>query len=582
MKGYAGTYPKYTITYICRFVYMKYSLQNSLLVDYSTIVETIRRTEQTRNFDDAILAFKEIWDDFDVEPDFSAFSLNQQAELFRLSGSFLSNYGRARNLANYQERGKNHLTKAVELYGSFGEFEKVADAHNALALCYFFEGAILEAEAILEQTAADFLNNNLNLVYLQNRGNLLITKIAQKKYDEVYRIIQEIIVPMEFCEDKRTCSVFHEKVGLLFKNTGKYEQSIYHYNKAIEFAEEADNHLHQVVNKNNLANLYLVRGDFDMAHLVESEAIEIAKTHNLRGLLPHFLDTKAMIYFDEGYAELALETIEQSISLFQKGDDAHGLTAAIWNKCKFLLQTDRKEEAIKLFAELVPIASNRMGEFAVNNFAKEFSNLIHVKQNISLDEEIRHFKRIEIVSAIRNASYNLILAANALKINHSDLVSILDQEFPELYEELNIEYFAKFNNTKDEINYLVPRKISKLNLQNSNFFFENEIANNISTFYISSEKMSEVFDFAQDVVIAIIPSKEVIADEYILVHNQDKDIYSFGKVNYDSILDLYFLIDKDEPMPLSLDEVDLIGKATAYFPFTEIDNERIDLKPLKF
>lgn len=563
---------------IFTFVYMKYTNQTELLIDYSLMVETIKEAEQSRNFDVAISAFKDVWNDLETDPDFSDFSLLQQAELYRLGGYLLSRYGKNKNLVNYQERGKNLLTKAVEIFSSFGESEKVAEAQNALSVCYYYEGAILEAEAILEQTALDFLDNKLHILYLQNRGNLLMTKLFCKKYDEALQIIEEIIVPMEFCEDKKACAVFHETAGRTYKGLRQYNRAIYHYQRAIKYTEEINNLVILSNTKNNLANLYRVRGEYSLAHLCEDEAIQIAIQDNQFGWLPHYLDTKATIYFDEGNFTAALETINEAIEIFQKGDDAGGLTEALWNKCKFLLYLNRKEEAIKLFAELAPIANERMGEFAVDNISKEFAQLIHVKKGGSLIEETQRFRRVEIISAIRKTKYELPSAAEMLKISLDDLTRIIDHEFPELYEEINIERFTAINSNLTNQEQIVRRKISQLYISTP----LTNLSENISTFYLSEELMQEFSGISQDVVMAFEKIDEISTNEFILVQNKLNGVYSFGKVQYDEIIDLYFLTDQEEPFAFTLDEVELIGKAVAYLPFSEIDNEKIEFKKFNF
>jgi tetratricopeptide (TPR) repeat protein len=557
---------------------MKYTTQTNILIDYSAMVETIREAEQSRNFDLAMSAFKDVWSDFEVDPDFSQFSLSQQAELYRLSGYFLSNYGKLKNRVRFQERGKNLLTKAIESFSRIDDFIGVADAQNVLAMCYIHEGAILEAEAILEQTAVDFLHDKLNLVYLQNRGNLLITKLNQKKYDQAFKIIDEIIVPMEFCTDKKACHVFHEKAGNLFRRTKQFSKAIHHYNRAIDYAEEINNIAFISSIKNNLAFLYFQAGKLDLAGSYINNAVEIAKTHNLNGLIPHYLDTKAAIYFDEGNFPAALETINEAIEIFQKGDDAGGLTETLWNKCKFLLYLNRKEEAIKLFAELAPIANERMGEFAVDNISKEFADLIHVKKGGSLIEETQRFRRVEIISAIRKTKYELPSAAEMLKISLEDLTRIIDQEFPELYEEINIERFTAINSNSNNQEQIVRRKISRLFISMPS----TNLSENVSAFYISEELMQEFFGISQDVVMAFESINEISTNEFILVQNKLNGVYLFGKVQYDEIIDLYFLTDQEEPFAFTTDEVELIGKAVAYLPFSEIDNEKIEFKKLNF
>lgn len=557
---------------------MKYSNQTNILIDFQRIAANLWEAEQTRNFEAAISAFKDIWDDFDREPDFSAFELIQQAELFRLSGHFLGNYGKSKNLVSYQERAKNLLTRCIEIYTDFKKYKKVADAQNALAICYIREGAFQEAELILEKTAIEFLNDKLDLVYLQNRGNLLLAKHLQKKHNEELEIIEEIIVPMDFCSDKKACFVFHEEAGLYFKSTQHFNKAIYHYFRAIEYAKELGNLKFLTSVINNLANLYLKIGRFDLAHLNEDEALKIAKEDKQTGWIPHFLDTKATIYFEEGNVKAALETIDEAIATFQKGEDAGGLTEAIWNKCRFLLYLDRKQEAIKLFAELASIAQDKMGGFALNNYSEEFAELIHVKHNGSIEEETKRFRRAEIINAIRKSDYEISSAATILKISQNNLTKILDVEFPELLEEISVERFAALNDYSEVEEITSQRNISKL-------YIDINITNlsaNHSTYYFASEIIEEVLGISSDFVIALKEINEITVGDHILIFNKTENLLLFGKIQYDNVLKLYFLNQKGIPVAFTLDEIELIGKADGYLPFSEIDCEKLNFKPFNF
>lgn len=564
---------------------MKYTVEKkNLSTDYSTLVETVKLSEQTRNFAIGITAFKEIWEDLSIDPDFSEFSLHDQADLFRISGSFLSNYGKANNLKNYQERGKNLLFKAIEIFDIIGDTEQIADAQGALAICYFYEGALADAEFILEQTAQKFLENQLNLIYLKNRVNLLLTKLFQKKYQECLFIINDIEISMEFCTDYKNCAIFHENAGLTYRGIGQISQAVNHYNKAIYYAKIINNKLFISSIKNNLAFLYNKISNFELAHSNINEAISIALELQQQGWLASFYDTKALIYANQGDYNFALETIEQVIELIKNGEDARVLTEALWNKCKFLFALDRKEDAINLFGELIPIASQQMGEFAVKNFVKEFSDLIHIKQNGSLEEEVSRFKRIEIVNAIRESKYNLYDAAEILKLTPKVLIKTIDKEFPELYQELDILH--QFNLDKNSGNISrnnkisSPRNISEITLNQIEIKFSSVAPKNLKTFYFSAEKMLDAFEISQDTVVGIIPIPKITADEFVLVEDPAKNIYTFGKVNYDKALDLFFFVSEDEPMPISFEEVKLIGTAIGYCPFDEIENDTLVFRPL--
>ncbi|MBX7174726.1 MAG: hypothetical protein K1X72_27370 [Pyrinomonadaceae bacterium] len=561
---------------------MKYTPYKKISsAEYSTLVETVKLSEQTRNFELGIEAFQGIWDDLTSDPDFSEFSLEKQAELFRIGGSFLSNFGKVKNFKNFQERGKNLLSKAIQIFEKIGENEKIADAQGALAICYFYEGSLENAEFILENTAKQFLGNQLNLFYLQNRVNLLLTKLFQKKYPECLSIINDVEISMEFCPDFRTCAIFHENAGLTYRGIGQITQAVNHYNKAIYYAEIINSKVFISSVKNNLAFLYNKINNFELAHSSINEAISIAETEQQFGWLASFYDTKAMIFANQGYFQLALDNIEKSIYIIKNGDDSRVLTEALWNKCKFLLSLERKEEAITLFGELLPIASQQMGEFAVKNFVKEFSEIIHIKQNGSLEEEVQRFKRIEIVNAIRQAKFNLYDAAEILKTAPNQLIKTIDKEFPELYQELDILQVPEFNGNSEIKNLKsAPRNISEISLKGTELFFENQKLDKCSTYFFSKTKMSEFFGISLDSIVAFKSFPTISDGDLVLVEDETTNIYSFGKVYFDKILNLHYFESNQEPIPLSFDEVNLIGKLIGYCPIEETENDKLFLNPL--
>lgn len=565
---------------------MKYIFSGKVSqTEISHLIEIGWDLEARRDLEGVLENFAPIWANIDEEPDFSKYEILEQAALYRLSGYFLSYFGKARNKKNFQERSKDLLSKAISLFMEAGEFHLVAEAQNCLSTCYFHDGSLVESEIILEQTAEDFLSDSLHLIYLKNRGNLLSTKIQQKKYSEALRIIEEIQVPMEFCEDKRARITYHDKAGLIYRHLKQYENAVWHYEESIRNASELKEFLFISISRNNLAFLFYKTKDFLAAHRNIEEALKIAQKHNFIGWLPIYLDTKALIVAAEGHIELALDTIEKALSILVESDDYYSITDSMWNKCKFLFQLDRREEAILVFNELISLAGQKMGEFAVKNFVKEFSKLIHVKQEGSLDNEISRFKRVEIINSIEDNNYDLQLAADSLEIDFSALAEMLDYEFPEIYGELDLLPISSAPDNlteKVEKSHNVPRKISPLHLHNVSLSETNRLTPSFSTFFVSSELTLEVLGIEKDLVIAFAPLINFKTDEFLLIYCQESDSYSFGKCLHDKDLDIYYLNTGKEPEPLSFNDVKIIGKAIEYLPFSEIDNESLFFSPLNF
>lgn len=570
---------------------MKYTTpQKSDKTTLARIFENAWNAEISSDVETLYSIFQTVWENIDEDPNFEEYEDLERAQLFRYYGYFLSHYGKAKNISSYQERGKNLLTKAIDLFSHLNLAEKATEAEIILGLCYFYEGAIEESEAIFNHISDLFKTNQLHPLYLRTQLNSTLILQWKGEYQKALKIIEEIEIPMEFCKDARLLTIYYTQAGLIYRGIHQYDLAVDYYNKSIEVSQQENNWLVVGKNHNNLAFLYKILGKFDLAHFHVEQAISIAQEFKYAGWLPHFLDTKAIICLEERDFQNALETIEESVSLFQKGEDYAGLTDALWNKVKTLLYLNRKEQAIEYFAELCRIAQIRIGNFALKRYSRLFAEVIHVKQSNSLETEVNRFKKAEIVNALRLSNHNFNEAAKILGFaNLTSFTKMLNKEFPLLHRELEIPHILttpeikksseKAATEKEQHN---PKKINKLELLDINILFlEKNISfslSKIETFYLSSEIMSALFAIPEDVILATSLSDQLVAGSFVIAKRPDDKQYIFNQVLHDKSLNIFYLLNNDEPFPL--EEATIIGQAVGYCSFTEVDNETLLFRPL--
>ncbi len=94
----------------------------------AALLEEAKNAELCRDIEDSRRVFSSFWPDIESDPDVSDFEAVVQAELLRLCGFFLSYYGRSQGKANYQLRGKDLLTKAIEVFEDLDHLDKMAEA----------------------------------------------------------------------------------------------------------------------------------------------------------------------------------------------------------------------------------------------------------------------------------------------------------------------------------------------------------------------------------------------------------------------------------------------------------------------
>lgn len=562
-------------------VYMKYTTSRKIeSTVLHTLFEQILRAEVSQDVDFLHRIFQNIWENPDEDPSFEEYEGLERALLFRYYGYYLSSYGKAKNLSSYQERGKNLLTKSIELFSVLNETEQALEAQIILGLCYFYESSFSESEAIFDNISNHFEGNHLHPVYLRTQLNMVLVLHWKGEFQKALEILEEIEVPMEFCEDARVLTMYHNQAGLIYRGINQFDRAIYHYNKCIEIAQQENNTM--LVGKiyNNMAFLYKNLENFDIAHLYIDKAVQSFRNLNHLGWLPHTLDTKAVICLEERKFDSALLIIDEAISMFRKGEDFAGLCDALWNKIRSLLGLNRKIDAIAEFAMLYQLAQMRIGEYAAIKYSKLFSEAIYTKQNLPLNAELQKFKEAEISDALRRNKYKFEDTAKSLGLSSSEQLNrIVSEEFPHLLEDFAIKQSFKqleLRHSESEKDTSAPKKVNKIELTSVSILPPSGDSalslEQTKTFYLSFEIM-EIFGIKEDAIVLTNKNSQPAAGKFVISRKQDSKDYIFGQFLHDTNFDISYVLSDDEPFPT--DEIEIVGELIGYAPFTETDKPQI-------
>ena len=561
----------------------------------TALIEEAKNAELCRDLEESRRIFSSFWQDIEADPDVSDFEPAAQAELLRLCGFFLSWLGRSQNKPNYQLRGKDLLTKAIDSFEELEHLDKTAEARVMLALCYWHEGEIEECETILQFTEEQFKENSFHPVNLQIRLNRLGTLHWKKDCQKAIWIIEELKTPMELCQDWRLKTMYYNQAGIFYCLLGEYDRAAFNHNEAIRFARRIKSSRFVATNRNNLAFLYMQMSDFKAAHSNIEEAISLFENLNDTGWIAHALDTKALILTKENRLTEALETIEDAISYFRKGDDYSGLVDAFWTKIQILLRLDITSEALILFSELSSIASVRIGEFAVKKYADLFADLLYVRKNLSLSDEVKNYKKCIVSQSLRRNNTSVTEAAAELGVSHQSLSDILHNQFPELREEFGLNNrmrrnsktvskktkTAKKTKTKKTTEQK-GRKITPVDLSRSEITFENfDLSDDdeVFTFIVPSHKL-EQFGVAGDAIICVVKQDFQPGQPFVICERENTE-YDCGVAAVDDLTGYFYLICEDgEPKPFSSDEFFSIGRIAGFCLLDSISDREIKFKGL--
>lgn len=471
------------------------------------IIKNAKNAELCRDVSASTKAFTPIWANIDEEPEFSdGLEPQIKAELLRLAGFFLSYSGKTMNKKHYQERAKNLLTQAIETFTELDLKEKADESNIMLALCYWYGGSYDDCEFILSNIEAEYTDKALNSAYLQVKITRAITHWMKDEFKEALNMVKTLEDPMQLCSDNRLKMMYHNQAGAMYYKQNQYDKALFHFKNAITFSVYAKSLTFEASNCNNLAYLYKSLGKsdpayFEQAHFYVDKSAQIFESIRAEGWMPEINHTKASILYDQKDYPAALAVMCKSIELARKGDDYAILADSLFLRCKIYAALEEPAKALHDFVELTEVSRVQIGEFREKQFTDEFIEMIYFRKHLSVTEEVKKYKKHLVKEALAGEEFHREKTAVRLGITRGGLYEILDEQFPELYEELGFTKRDRNPPERVKVNeeklkpklQLVPKKNSANNsdarprqgkIQKLNLPFKNII-------FAAIEKMSE-------------------------------------------------------------------------------------------
>jgi tetratricopeptide (TPR) repeat protein len=531
------------------------------------LIENAKDAEACRDMDAVREILRPVWSDIQESPDIIRFDDPVKAELLRLCGFFLAFHGFSKGKKDCQERGRDLLTNAIEIFAEIGCPHKLTEAKISLALCYWYEGAADESEAILVDAESQYDGNRNHDVYLQIAYYRMISLSVKKDYQAVSQIIEDLKPFIEGCTNTRIQALFYTEAGVDCRRRKRYEEAKEYYVKALSFAHKLNSKGLVAANWNNLAYLYKETAHFEKAHKYIDEAIKINKDRNQTGFLAHKYDTKALIYFDVRDYENALVYFNKAIDLFRKGEDHLGLVEALFSKSTVLLRLGQIENGLRLFCELMGTAQVRLGNAAAERFIEEFSKLVYPKRRVSYREEVRLFQKDLIRNALLDSGNVTSKAKDMLSISQKGMSEILNKQFPELCEEVGIERRP----SERKIRPVIVNDIQMAGIDGSSLL----------TFYMSKDKLPQL-EFHDDVVVAVQKGidQKLEAGKYYLVQCQVRNVLDCGRLCKLESLGLYYFENENNPSPFTAKDVKIVGQIVGYCCADEAKDKVTRFRPI--
>jgi tetratricopeptide (TPR) repeat protein len=164
--------------------------------------------------------------------------------------------------------------------------------------------------------------------------------------------------------------------GVASRNLGDIPRALNALLSARNYSERSGNNIQVAIAENNLSQLYKSERRFEKAHAAIDHATELFRQIKDRTREGFALDTKALIYFDEGKYDAALATVERALAILGKSENYGYLTETIATKAKIQLYSDDFSTATLTLLEAVEIAKVNISEAAAVNLVSEFEQVL--------------------------------------------------------------------------------------------------------------------------------------------------------------------------------------------------------------
>jgi tetratricopeptide (TPR) repeat protein len=343
-------------------------------------------------FEEARETLGELWPGLEKRPELK-FRPEVNAELLLQCGTLTSWLGSAKQI-DAQEKAKNLITSALEIFQSLKNQIKVAEAQYELGMCYWRVGSFDEARIVLEEAK--------QIATHQQRGKILIrqtlVEISTGRYHQALTMLDNARPSFESYPDALK-GRWHGQMALVLRGlantefrTDYYDRAIVEYTAAIYHYEQAGHDRLKANNLNNLAFLLSKTGHYREAHDALDQARIIFERLKDSGNIAQVDETRARVLLAEERYEDAEQVINEVVKALASGGEQALLADALTTKGTILARLGHAKRSINAFNNAIEIGERAGAECCAGLAA------------ISLIEE--HGKDLsihEIFDAYRNA-----------------------------------------------------------------------------------------------------------------------------------------------------------------------------------
>ena len=277
---------------------------------------------------------------------------------------------------------------ALKYHREYGDWRGIAESYQLSAKCFQQEGD-LEKAAKNYQLAINIIGER-TAPYLLGKlySDLAGTFWFMRQPQEGIKSLEKSILFFEKTEHKIQSVAAYNNLGINLMLLGEWHKAEVVIQKSLDLAIEID-HAHIAGILDSLGELKFLRGDFEEAEKLFKEGIKIAEEKQSKWNKIQNLRNLARTYLVIGEAELAEQTVKQTLELCESGEQVIANGARLVLAEVYLVQNKIRECEEEL--ETIEDSDPRDDFFVLGNIQRIRGKTALKLENKELAEH--HFKR---------------------------------------------------------------------------------------------------------------------------------------------------------------------------------------------
>lgn len=392
-----------------------------------------RRHEERGEYERACELLAPAWGGPGTRPDIERLDEAAAAELLMRAGSLTGWLGSKRQIEGWQELSKNLLSEAADRFDALRDETGWGRSQKCLALCYWREGALSEARAIVN-SALERISVHDDL-WISLKLTLAILDKSEGRDGEALTCLRGMSSVVARCASELIRGHYHTGLGNALENTGDIDGAIIEATAAHHYFEAADYTAGRILALINLANLHCAAGNLTGAHRELDRAERLARGSGDRLHLAHLKDSRALFYLAEEKFTEAERAARQSVAIFEEGDEYALLCRSLQTRARALARM-KEPSALAVYVRAYELAAERIGSRRAAEIAmeaiSELAGTAVLDAHVKLDDAMDTFEA-SIIRAALSECGSITAAALRLGLKQQTLSVILQRRHAKLH-----------------------------------------------------------------------------------------------------------------------------------------------------